>query len=73
MAGIGHPLVSLIPCKDKGVRLIMTKAFNDHSEYTLQELQILTPHQESLIMTEKTQLNASILRKTTGGICLSVR
>ena len=53
MAGIGHPPRFFNSLQDKGVRLIATKAFNDHSEYTLQELQILTPHQEPLIMTEK--------------------
>lgn len=53
MAGIGHPPRFFNSLQDKGVKLIATKAFNDHSEYTLQELQILTPHQEPLIMTEK--------------------
>ncbi|QAV24219.1 tetraacyldisaccharide 4'-kinase [Proteus hauseri] len=53
MAGIGHPPRFFNSLNDKGVELIATKAFSDHSDYRVQELQQLTPHNEPLIMTEK--------------------
>lgn len=53
IAGIGHPPRFFDSLNDKGVQLISTKAFSDHSDYSVLELQQLTPHQETLIMTEK--------------------
>ncbi|WP_432807504.1 tetraacyldisaccharide 4'-kinase [Proteus hauseri] len=53
MAGIGHPPRFFNSLSDKGIQLIATKAFSDHSDYSAQELQQLTPHNEPLIMTEK--------------------
>lgn len=53
MAGIGHPPRFFNSLSDKGIQLIATNAFSDHSDYSAQELQQLTPHNEPLIMTEK--------------------
>ncbi|WP_193014199.1 MULTISPECIES: tetraacyldisaccharide 4'-kinase [Gammaproteobacteria] len=53
IAGIGHPPRFFNSLQEKGIELIATKAFSDHSDYSAQELQDLTPHQEALIMTEK--------------------
>ncbi|MCO8050162.1 MULTISPECIES: tetraacyldisaccharide 4'-kinase [Proteus] len=53
IAGIGHPPRFFNSLNEKGVELITTKAFSDHSDYSAQELQDLTPNLEPLIMTEK--------------------
>lgn len=53
IAGIGHPPRFFQSLQDKGVSLIATKAFSDHSEYHAQALKQLTPNDEPLIMTEK--------------------
>ncbi|MCT6519085.1 MULTISPECIES: tetraacyldisaccharide 4'-kinase [Enterobacterales] len=53
IAGIGHPPRFFNSLREKGIALITTKAFSDHSDYSAQELQDLTPDLEPLIMTEK--------------------
>lgn len=53
IAGIGHPPRFFNSLREKGITLITTKAFSDHSDYSAQELQDLTPDLEPLIMTEK--------------------
>ncbi|WP_426773839.1 tetraacyldisaccharide 4'-kinase [Proteus faecis] len=53
IAGIGHPPRFFNSLNEKGVELITTKSFSDHSDYSAQELQDLTPDLEPLIMTEK--------------------
>ncbi|WP_109400836.1 tetraacyldisaccharide 4'-kinase [Proteus sp. TJ1640] len=53
IAGIGHPPRFFNSLNEKGVELITTKAFSDHSDYSAQELQDVTPNLEPLIMTEK--------------------
>lgn len=53
IAGIGHPPRFFNSLREKGIALITTKAFSDHSDYNAQELQDLTPDLEPLIMTEK--------------------
>ncbi|MBG2710387.1 tetraacyldisaccharide 4'-kinase [Proteus mirabilis] len=53
IAGIGHPPRFFNSLHEIGIELITTKAFSDHSDYSAQELQDLTPDLEPLIMTEK--------------------
>lgn len=53
IAGIGHPPRFFNSLHTKGIELITTKAFSDHSDYSAQELQDLTPDLDPLIMTEK--------------------
>lgn len=53
IAGIGHPPRFFNSLREKGIELISTQAFSDHSDYCAKELQDLTPFNETLIMTEK--------------------
>lgn len=53
IAGIGHPPRFFNSLREKGIELISTQAFSDHSDYSAKELQDLTPFNETLIMTEK--------------------
>lgn len=53
IAGIGHPPRFFNSLREKGIELILIKAFSDHSDYSAKELQDLTPFNETLIMTEK--------------------
>ncbi|MBI6529957.1 tetraacyldisaccharide 4'-kinase [Proteus vulgaris] len=53
IAGIGHPPRFFNSLRKKGIELISTQAFSDHSDYSAKELQDLTPFNEALIMTEK--------------------
>lgn len=53
MAGIGHPPRFFTSLEKKGLSLIQTYAFVDHQSYQQQQLSILTPNNEPLLMTEK--------------------
>nr|ELR5114304.1 tetraacyldisaccharide 4'-kinase [Providencia stuartii] len=53
MAGIGHPPRFFTSLEKKGLTLIQTYAFADHQSYQQQQLSILTPNNEPLLMTEK--------------------
>lgn len=53
MAGIGHPPRFFTSLEKKGLSLIQTYAFADHQSYQQQQLSILTPNNEPLLMTEK--------------------
>lgn len=53
MAGIGHPPRFFASLEKKGLRLLRSYAFADHQPYELSQITVLTPNNETLLMTEK--------------------
>ena len=69
-AGIGHPprFFNTLNAMNADVKVI--KSFADHQDFDQQELQALAQQGANVIMTKRMPSNATVMRKTIGGICL---
>lgn len=64
MAGIGHPPRFFASLETKGLELAQTYAFADHQSYHQQQLSILTPNNQPLLMTEKDAVKCQSFAQT---------
>lgn len=63
MAGIGHPSRFFATVRDGGVTPVREVAFADHQVYRQHMLDVLTPHHEQLLMTEKDAVKCRVFAR----------